>query len=481
MFRSLLAPQPTTRQPPKAVGAPAYAAGVTKVKVAKAKATCRCSACGHEVAKWVGRCPSCGEWGSVEEIVALPVPVAAVGRQAMLPTTAAAPISTVQSLHSRARPTGVSELDRVLGGGIVPGSVVLLSGEPGVGKSTLLLEVAHRWARQRAECALYVTAEESAGQVRLRADRTGAVHERVYLAAESDLATVLGHVAQVRPTLLVVDSVQTMLAADVDGVLGGVTQVRAVTAALTAVAKTTGTAVLLVGHVTKDGTVAGPRTLEHLVDVVLQFEGDRQSTLRMVRGIKNRFGSTDEVGCFELRDEGIAGVTDPSGLFLHHRSDAVPGTAITVAMDGRRPLVGEVQGLTVKNNAPPPRRAVSGLDYNRVAMVLAVVQSRCGIALGTHDVYAATVGGMRLVEPAADLAVALAVASAARDVALPTGLVVLGEVGLAGEVRPVTGVGRRLAEAQRLGFTHALVPPGTDHSNVGMTVREVANVRSALR
>lgn len=404
----------------------------------------------------------------------------------MLPTTAAAPISTVQSQHSRARPTGVSELDRVLGGGIVAGSVVLLSGEPGVGKSTLLLEVAHRWARQHGECALYVTAEESAGQVRLRADRTGAVHERVYLAAESDLATVLGHIAQVRPTLVVVDSVQTMLVADVEGVLGGVTQVRAVTAALTSVAKTTGTAVLLVGHVTKDGNVAGPRTLEHLVDVVLQFEGDRQSTLRMVRGIKNRFGSTDEVGCFELHDEGIAGVTDPSGLFLHHRGEAVPGTAITVAMDGRRPLVGEVQGLAVHTSASAPRRAVSGLDYNRVAMVLAVLQSRCGIALGNQDVYAATVGGMRLVEPAADLAVALAVASAARDVALPAGLVVLGEVGLAGEIRPVTAVGRRLAEAQRLGFTHALVPPGsnqaagTDRCGLGMSIREVAGVGSAV-
>lgn len=304
------------------------------------------------------------------------------GRKAMLPSTAAAPISRIDSQTTTARPTGVSELDRVLGGGIVAGSVVLLSGEPGVGKSTLLLEVAHRWARQRDERALYVTAEESAGQVRLRADRTGAVHDRVYLAAESDLSVVLGHVDQVNPTLLVVDSVQTMLAADTDGVIGGVTQVRAVTAALTSLAKASGIAVLLVGHVTKDGAVAGPRTLEHLVDVVLQFEGDKNTTLRMVRGIKNRFGSADEVGCFELHDDGIACVTDPSGLFLHHRTDSVPGTAVTVAMDGKRPLVGEVQGLTVETQAPAPRRAVSGLDYNRVAMVLAVLQSRCGLYVG---------------------------------------------------------------------------------------------------
>ncbi|MFF3571857.1 DNA repair protein RadA [Nocardia jiangxiensis] len=445
----------------------------------KVKSLYRCSACSHEVAKWVGRCPSCGEWGSIGEQAAAPASVA-TGRRALLPSTAAAPISTIDSKVTRARPTGVSELDRVLGGGVVPGSVVLLSGEPGVGKSTLLLEVAHRWARHREERALYVTAEESAGQVRLRADRTGAVHERVYLAAESDLATILGHVEQVRPSLLVVDSVQTMLAADAEGVIGGVTQVRAVTAALTSLAKASGIAVLLVGHVTKDGNVAGPRTLEHLVDVVLQFEGDKHSTLRMVRGVKNRFGSADEVGCFELHDDGIAGVPDPSGLFLHHRADPVPGTAITVAMDGKRPLLAEVQGLTVSTPAPAPRRAVSGLDYNRVSMVLAVLQSRCHVYLGKHDVYAATVGGMRLTEPGADLAVALAITSSERGISLPGGLVILGEVGLAGEVRRVTGAGRRLAEAERLGFTEALVPPGVDCSGLSMRVREVANVRAAV-
>ncbi|WP_280269416.1 DNA repair protein RadA [Nocardia wallacei] len=447
--------------------------------MAKVKSLYRCSACGHEVAKWVGRCPGCSEWGTVEETAAAPA-AAAAGRKALLPSTAAAPISTIDSQVTRARSTGVGELDRVLGGGVVPGSVVLLSGEPGVGKSTLLLEVAHRWARQRDERSLYVTAEESAGQVKLRADRTGAVHERVYLAAESDLATILGHVEQVRPSLLVVDSVQTMLAADADGVIGGVTQVRAVTAALTSLAKASGIAVLLVGHVTKDGNVAGPRTLEHLVDVVLQFEGDRHSTLRMVRGLKNRFGSADEVGCFELHEDGIAGVPDPSGLFLHHRAEPVPGTAITVAMDGKRPLLGEVQGLTVETQIPTPRRAVSGLDYNRVAMVLAVLQSRCGVSLGKADVYAATVGGMRLSEPAADLAIALALTGAARDRPLRAGMVILGEVGLAGEVRRVTGLGRRLAEAERLGFTEALVPPGVDLSGIAMKVHEVADVRAAI-
>ncbi|MEW1738080.1 DNA repair protein RadA [Nocardia beijingensis] len=449
--------------------------------MAKTKPTFRCSACSHEVAKWVGKCPECGAWGTVDEVVAAAGGVGSPGRKAMLPSTAAAPISQIDSKITKARPTGVTELDRVLGGGVVPGSVVLLSGEPGVGKSTLLLEVAHRWAAQRDEKSLYVTAEESAGQVRLRADRTGAVHDRVYLAAESDLSIVLGHVEQVRPTLLVVDSVQTMLAPEVDGVIGGVTQVREVTAALTSLAKASGIAVLLVGHVTKDGNVAGPRTLEHLVDVVLQFEGDKNSTLRMVRGIKNRFGSADEVGCFELHEDGIACVDDPSGLFLHHRTDSVPGTAVTVAMDGKRPLVGEVQGLTVKTEIPQPRRAVSGLDYNRVAMVLAVLQSRGRVFLGKSDVYAATVGGMRLVEPSADLAIALAIASAESDVPIPPGWVILGEVGLAGEVRKVTGVNRRLAEAERLGFTTALVPPGLAPLKSTMKIHEVTDLRSAIR
>ncbi|MEV6562238.1 DNA repair protein RadA [Nocardia sp. NPDC051756] len=450
--------------------------------MAKTKSIFRCSACTHEVAKWVGKCPDCGAWGTVDEVAVAATGAGAPARRAMLPSTAAAPISTIDSQITRAKPTGVSELDRVLGGGVVPGSVVLLSGEPGVGKSTLLLEVAHRWARQNDAKALYVTAEESAGQVRLRADRTGAVHERVYLAAESDLSILLGHVEQVQPTLLVVDSVQTMLAPEVDGVIGGVTQVRAVTSALTSLAKASGIAVLLVGHVTKDGNVAGPRTLEHLVDVVLQFEGDKNSSLRMVRGLKNRFGSADEVGCFELHEDGIACVDDPSGLFLHHRTDSVSGTAVTVAMDGKRPLVAEVQGLTVETEIPNPRRAVSGLDYNRVAMVLAVLQSRGKVFLGKSDVYAATVGGMRLLEPAADLAITLAIASANSEVAIPAGWVILGEVGLAGEVRKVTGLERRLAEAERLGFTTALVPPGyTPLKRGGMKIHEVADVRSAIR
>ncbi|MEE2058751.1 DNA repair protein RadA [Rhodococcus artemisiae] len=458
--------------------------------MARTKTIYRCSDCSHTVAKWVGRCPECGTWGSLDEAPLQPAAVASragtslarAGAAAILPTTPATPLTRIDGKETAAKSTGISELDRVLGGGIVPGSVVLLAGEPGVGKSTLLLEVVHRWAQRGADDrSLYVTGEESAGQVRLRADRTGSVHERVYLAAESDLATIFGHVEQVKPTLLVVDSVQTMLAADVDGVSGGVTQVKAVTSALTSLAKASGIPVLLIGHVTKDGAVAGPRSLEHLVDVVLHFEGDKHSTLRMVRGVKNRFGAAEEVGCFELTEGGIVEVSDPSGLFLQHRNEEVSGTAVTVTMDGKRPLLGEVQALVVHTQNPSPRRAVSGLDSARVAMVLAVLERRCNIRdLGKCDVYASTVGGMRITDPSADLALALAIVSAVRDQPVPPGTVLLGEVGLAGEVRRVAGAGRRLTEAHRLGFSRGVVPRNTEGAPSGMKVREVTNLGQAL-
>ncbi|OLF09218.1 DNA repair protein RadA [Actinophytocola xanthii] len=438
-----------------------------------AKPGYRCAECGHESAKWFGRCQECQAWGTLEEI-GVPTRATMAKIAAGVPSSPARPIAEVDVETARARRTGVSELDRVLGGGLVPGAVVLLAGEPGVGKSTLLLEVAFRWAARDGAAApsLYVTGEESAGQVRLRAERTGNVHESMFLAAESDIGAVFGHVDAVRPGLLVVDSVQTLGSTEVDGTPGGVTQVRAVTAALVALAKERALPVVLVGHVTKDGAIAGPRVLEHLVDVVLHFEGDKHSSLRMVRGVKNRFGPADEVGCFELVDDGIRGVPDPSGLFLNRRETAVPGTAVTVAVEGKRPLLGEVQALVSKSALPSPRRAVSGLDSARVAMALAVLERRGGIRLGESDVFTATVGGMRIHEPAADLALVMAVASAARDVPLPPDLVVLGEVGLAGEVRRVAGVKSRLAEAARLGFTRALVPPdaGTIPSGIQAVV-----------
>lgn len=455
---------------------------VTRAKVhgvAKPKSSFRCSACGHTVAKWVGRCPECGEWGTVDEQAAAVATPNGVG--GITPSSPARPITEIDANSSIAVATGIGELDRVLGRGVVPGSVILLAGEPGVGKSTLLLEAVKHWAAGGRR-ALYLTGEESAGQVRMRAERTDAVHENVYLAAESDLATILGHIDAVAPSLVIVDSVQTVVATGTDGVTGGVTQIRAVTTALVSLAKNRGIAVILVGHVTKDGAVAGPRSLEHLVDVVLSFEGDRHSSLRMVRGIKNRFGAADEVGCFEQRDDGIHQVTDPSGIFLHQRDDDVTGSSTMVALDGKRALVGEIQALATDSSMATPRRAVSGLDSARVAMVLAVLQARLGIKVGDKEIYASTVGGMRVTEPAADLAIALSVTSAIRNTAIPHTTVAIGEVGLAGEVRRVSAVGRRVAEAKRLGFRHALIPAGTEEKlPAGIKVTRVNDLAQAVR
>lgn len=362
-----------------------------------------------------------------------------------------------------------------------------------------MLEVAARSA-EAGHRALIVTGEESAAQVRLRAGRTGTLHPDLWLAAETDLGALLGHVEEVKPTLLVVDSIQTISAAGAEGVAGGVTQVREVAAALIRTAKALGLATVLVGHVTKEGTVAGPRLLEHLVDVVLHFEGDQQTALRMIRAVKNRYGPTDEVGCFEMNENGIWGIADPSGLFLSRgaTASAVPGVCVTVMVEGRRPLVAEVQALVAPQNvvartgggggsggagpAPlPPRRAVSGLDGARVAMITAVLQKRSGFtSLGGSDIFAASVGGVRLYEPASDLAVALAMVSSVQERAIPPDLIALGEVGLTGEIRAVSGVERRLAAAARLGFRRALVPRLSGMTPEGMTVTEVTDLPTAI-
>lgn len=439
-----------------------------------------CSQCNYSSPKWLGRCPECGSWGTLELTTPPVSSGAGASVAALTPSSPALPMSKISASASSSISTGIGELDRVLGSGIVPGSVVLLAGEPGVGKSTLLLEVSKCWARQ-GRTALYVTAEESAGQVRLRAERTDAVVDTLYLAAESNLDVVFGHVEQLQPSLLIVDSVQTMTAPGVEGVSGGVAQSRAVTAALTTLAKTKGIPVLLVGHVTKDGNVAGPRVLEHLVDVVLNFEGDRHSSLRMLRGIKNRFGATDEVGCFEQQSDGIHEVEDPSGLFLSHRDSTPDGTAVLVAMDGVRPIVAEVQALLVSTPAKNPRRAVTGLDATRVPMVLAVLDARAGFKTAEKDVYVATVGGMRVGEPASDLAVALATVSALKQQPLPPKTVVLGEVGLAGEIRRIPNLRRRLQEAARLGYTRAIVPDGERMTVTGMKITYARDITAAVQ
>ncbi|MDK4322103.1 DNA repair protein RadA [Corynebacterium pseudodiphtheriticum] len=506
----------------------------------KQRAIHTCSECGYSSPKWLGRCPECGSWGTLEEAAPIFSAGLAAGlgsgakasaargsagglgagsrasssgrRGGLAPSSAAVPITQISAQSAQSMHTGIGELDRVLGDGIVAGSVVLMAGEPGVGKSTLLLEVAARWSQVPAtsnletsnddaaadsnedsqpttRTALYVTAEESAAQVYSRAKRTGGLSPTLYLAAESDLDVVFQQVEALRPSLIIVDSVQTMQATGVEGVAGGVAQSRAVTAALTTLAKTTGIPILLVGHVTKDGNVAGPRVLEHLVDVVLNFEGERQSSLRMLRGIKNRFGATDEVGCFEQTADGIREVADPSGLFLSHHGATPNGSAVTVAMDGVRPIVAEVQSLTVDPVAKNPRRVVTGLDQNRIPLVLAVLQARAGERTNEKDAYVATVGGVRITETATDLAVALATWSSLHETPLPAKTVFIGEIGLAGEMRTVPNLRRRLQEAARIGYRCAVAPSRNDAEDralakelaaEGLDLRSVSTLRQAL-
>ncbi|MGV8970567.1 MAG: DNA repair protein RadA [Microbacteriaceae bacterium] len=419
--------------------------------MAKVTNVFRCTECGWTNPKWVGQCGECQQWNTVVDATAS----ASAGRKltaARVPDRRRAiPITQIGAESVAHWPSGIGEFDRVLGGGIVPGAAILLSGEPGVGKSTLLLEVASR-AAATGQRVLYVSAEESVSQVRLRAERTGALQPSLFLAAETDLATILGHIDQVDPHLVIVDSVQTVASSLSEGLAGGPSQVREVASTLIRVSKDRNLPVLLVGHVTKDGTIAGPRLLEHLVDVVLHFEGDRQTALRFVRAMKNRFGPTDEVGCFEMTGDGIGEVADPSGLFLSKARQPVSGTCVTIAVEGRRALPVEVQALIVKTQAPQPRRVVNGVDGSRVAMLLAVLERRAGIPLSSFDVYVSTVGGIKLTEPGADLAIALAIASAFRDKAFPITQAAVGEISLAGEIRPASSMKQRLAEATRLGF-----------------------------
>jgi len=380
------------------------------------------------------------------------------------------------------QPTGVGELDRVLGGGLVPGSVTLVGGEPGVGKSTLLLQVAAQLANA-GQKVLYVTGEETTRQVKLRAERIGALAPGLKLAASGELEQVLALADQEKPTLLVLDSIQTLSSPAVEGAPGGVAHVRAVTAQLVRQAKAREMACLLVGHVTKDGTVAGPRTLEHLVDLVCLFEGESQGALRWLRATKNRFGPSDEVGCFEMTAQGVVSVTDPSGLFVCDVGPPVTGSCLGVTMAGRRPVVVEVQALVAPSAMANPRRTTSGVDQARLTMILAVLGRRCGLSLSGQDVFASTVGGARAAEPAFDLTLALACASARFDLMVPPGTVCLGEVSLGGQIRPVSGLDRRLEEAARMGLTRAIVPRGgrTVRRPDGLQVQEVSQLAEALR
>ncbi|REJ33348.1 MAG: DNA repair protein RadA [Bacillota bacterium] len=448
-----------------------------------------CDECGYESPRWLGRCPSCGSWNSMREVQAAPVSPRgglAPGRRSAAGQPAPEPVrlSQVDPTDDARFPTGVGEFDRVLGGGLVPGSVVLVGGDPGVGKSTLLLQAGDHFARAHGD-VLYVSAEESLRQVALRARRLGLDDTPLRLIAETDVDAAVDAALHVRPKLMIVDSIQAVSTADADSVPGSLVQVRECAARLIRLAKLEGIAVLMVGHVTKQGSLAGPKVLEHAVDAVLYLEGERDTQFRVMRAVKNRFGSTDEIGIFEMGDAGLRDVANPSALFLQERAAGEPGTVVVAGVEGSRSLLVEVQALV--GPAPfggTPRRQVSGVDYQRAAIVLAVLERRCGMPLHTHDVYINAVGGVRLDEPAADLAVALAVASAFRDRPVDAGTVVFGEVGLTGEVRGVRQAERRAREAAKLGFRRCIlprsnVPPGAAAADIQFF--GVSTVVDALR
>ena len=435
--------------------------------MAKARSVFRCQECGGTAPKWAGRCPSCEAWNSLVEERDLPASASVAGLGAPLGPPVS--ISEVDVDQWQPRPTGIPELDRVLGGGLVPGSVTLLGGEPGIGKSTLLLQAMASVASDGTR-VLYVSAEESTQQVRVRAERLGALTPSLYLAAETALPHVLAFVEEVQPELLVVDSIQTVHDPELSSAAGSVAQVRECAARLVGQAKARGLATVLVGHVTKDGGLAGPRVLEHVVDTVLAFEGERHHALRLLRAVKHRFGATDQLGLFEMTGDGLVGVPDPSRLFLADRRKGVSGSVVVPTMDGHRPLLVELQALVASSSLPSPRRSAQGLDAGRLALLLAVLAERAGLRFGESDVYALAVGGVKVTEPGADLGLCLALASALTGQALPADLVVCGEVGLGGELRQVSQCERRVAEAARLGFSRAIVPrlspPMPDHIEV---------------
>jgi DNA repair protein RadA/Sms len=456
--------------------------------VARAQSRYVCQSCGAVVLRWEGQCRTCGEWNTLVETVIRDEPRARPASAVL--TSGAAPVALSHAADDTSalrRPIGIGELDRVLGGGLVAGSVVLLGGEPGIGKSTLLLQVAAGIALAGGE-VLYATGEESGGQVRLRAQRlglaSGPVGDAVRVVAETGVGRITELARAGRPSLLVIDSVQTVASEELDGPPGSVGQVREATLRLMELAKAEGIPVVLVGHVTKDGTLAGPKTLEHLVDVVLAVEGDRTGGLRLLRAAKNRYGSTEEVGVFEMGERGLVEVADPARAFLAEHDGPAPGSVVAPVLEGSRPLLVEVQALVAPSAAPAPRRTASGVDPNRLALLVAVLGRRAGIGLGSHDVYANLAGGLSVTEPGLDLPLALALASSLRDRPLVPGTVAIGEVGLLGELRAVGGLERRLREAARLGFGRAVVPRSRGRDPVavaGIELVEVGSLADAVR
>lgn len=454
--------------------------------VAKEKTLFTCNACGGTSPRWLGKCPSCGAWNSLVETVAesasggknrLGTPQGYAGLANAQPVT---PLAAIEAQDVARTPSGLSELDRVLGGGVVEGGVVLIGGDPGIGKSTLLLQAMDALQRSGLP-TLYVTGEESGAQVALRSRRLGIEGSQVNLLAEIQLEKILATIDAVQPAVAVIDSIQTVYSDQLSSAPGSVAQVRECAAHLTRMAKSTGITVILVGHVTKEGALAGPRVLEHMVDTVLYFEGDTHSPHRLIRAIKNRFGAVNEIGVFAMTEKGLKGVSNPSAIFLSQHSEPVPGSCVLVTLEGTRPLLVEIQAL-VDGGSPAPRRLSVGLERDRLAMLLAVLSRHAGVACADQDVFVNAVGGVRISEPAADLAVMLAITSSLRGKPLPRGFIAFGEVGLAGEIRPAPRGQERLKEAAKLGFTTAIVPKANAPKRAipGLSIHAVERVDEAM-
>ena len=422
----------------------------------KVKTVFVCSECGCESPKWVGKCPSCGEWNTMNEEVRSPAKTQGISAPAAVGRGLARRIGEISPKGEQRYLTGLKELDRVLGGGIVRGGLMLIGGDPGIGKSTLLLQICAYLGESLK--ILYVSGEESERQIKMRADRLGVAGDSLYVLCETDVDTVIGCMQQEAPDLVIIDSIQTMNLAAVASSPGSVTQVRECAAAIMRAAKQSDTPVFVVGHVNKDGAIAGPKVMEHIVDCVLYFEGDRHTSYRILRCVKNRYGSTNEIGMFEMRDKGLCEVENPSLMLLSGRPVNVSGTCVACAMEGSRPILAEVQGLVSPTGFGNPRRMSTGFDYNRLSLLLAVLEKRAGYFFSNLDAYVNVVGGLRLDEPAADLPVALSLVSSLKDKPVAEGIVAFGEVGLAGEIRAVSNAESRITEAARLGFTRVLVP-----------------------
>lgn len=448
----------------------------------KQKTVFFCTECGNETAKWAGQCPACGAWNTLAEA---PPATAAAGpcKNKMKPTGVNAPklISELDAQEEIRFYTGVGELDRVLGGGAVRGSIVLVGGAPGVGKSTLLLQLCGLVGGR--EKILYVTGEESRRQLKMRAQRLGVSEGEIYVLAETDLAEITDAIDRLAPTVVIIDSIQTMYSADVSAAPGSVSQVRECTMAIMRLAKTDGFTAFVVGHINKEGSIAGPKVLEHMVDCVLYFEGEQSMSYRILRAAKNRFGSTNEIGVFEMADNGLREVPNPSETLLSGRPENTPGTCVTCVMEGSRPILAEIQALVTKTGFAAPRRNSNGIDYNRAMLILAVLEKRGGLGVSGCDAYINVVGGLELDDTAADLAAALAIASSFRDIPVGSDLAAIGEIGLSGEVRSVTALNHRLSEIARLGFKRCLIPAhvrGDVHQPEGLALISVKNIREAI-